>query len=103
MARSGTIIVSADGDALAVWVNQHFVAVKPISVRRLARTIDAVSVQLPDPDSGDKDVPVMRSAIGCWIELYDSGRLLGVSVIKENDLYLRGVGRENAKSYAGGS
>jgi hypothetical protein len=45
----------------------------------------------------------MRSAIGCWIELYDSGRLLGVSVIKENDLYLRGVGRENAKSYAGGS
>jgi hypothetical protein len=45
----------------------------------------------------------MRSAIGCWIELYDSGRLLGVSVIKENDLYLRGVGRENAEIYAGGS
>jgi hypothetical protein len=45
----------------------------------------------------------MRSAIDRWIELYDSGRLFGVSVIKENNLYMRGVSRENAEIYAGGS
>ena len=67
MARSGTIIVLADGNALSVWVNQNFVAVKAISVVRLARTIDAVSVELPGHDSRHKDVPVMRSAIGYWV------------------------------------
>jgi hypothetical protein len=41
--------------------------------------------------------------VECWIELDDSRRLLGVSVIKENYLYMRGVGRENAEIYAGSS
>ncbi len=82
----------ADGNALSVWVNQHLVAVKAISVVRLTRTIDAVSVELPSHDSWHKDVPVMRSAIAYWAEFYDSGRLLGVGVLKEHDLYLRGMG-----------
>jgi hypothetical protein len=34
----------------------------------------------------------MRSAIDCWTELYDSGRLLGVGAIKEHDLNIRGMG-----------
>jgi hypothetical protein len=34
----------------------------------------------------------MRSAIGYWAEFYDSSRLLGVGVLKEHDLYLRGMG-----------
>jgi hypothetical protein len=84
--------VSADGDALAVWVNQHFVAVKPISARRIARTIDAVSVELAGRNSWYKDVPVMRSAINDRIERYDPVWLLGVGVIKEHDLDLRGMG-----------
>jgi hypothetical protein len=84
--------VLANGNALAIGVNQNFLAVKPISAGRLARTIDAVSVELPGHDSWYKDVPVMRSAIDCWTELYDSGRLLGVGVIKEHDLNIRGMG-----------
>jgi hypothetical protein len=95
--------VLANGNALAIWVNQHFVAVKPISARRLARTIDAVSVELPGHNSRHKDVPIMSSMVECRIELDDSRRLLGVSVIKENYLYMRGVGRENAEIYAGSS
>jgi len=58
-ARSGTVIVLADGNAFSVWVNQHFVAVKAISDVGLARTVDAVSVELSSHDSGYKDVPVM--------------------------------------------
>jgi hypothetical protein len=34
----------------------------------------------------------MRSAIAYWAEFYDSGRLLGVGVLKKHDLYLRGMG-----------
>jgi hypothetical protein len=34
----------------------------------------------------------MRSAIGYWAKLNDSGRLLGVGVLKEHDLNLRGMG-----------
>jgi hypothetical protein len=82
VTRSGTIIVLSNGNTLAIWVNQHFVAVKSISSRRIARPIDAVSVELAGHDSWYKDVPIMRSAIDCWTELYDSGRLLGVGVIK---------------------
>jgi hypothetical protein len=59
MAGSGTIIVLAYGNALSVGVNQNFVAVKPISVVGLSRTIDAVSVELPSHYSWHKDVPVM--------------------------------------------
>jgi hypothetical protein len=81
-----------NGDALAIRVNQHFVEVKSISARRLGRAIDAVSVQLPGRDSRYKYVPVMRSAIDCWIELYDSCLLLGVSVIKKDDFNIRSVG-----------
>ena len=92
MARSGTVIVLADGNAFSVWVNQNFVAVKPIAVVRSMRPIDAVSVELTSRDAGYKDVPIMRSTIGYWVELYDSGRLLGVGVLKEYDLYLRGMG-----------
>jgi hypothetical protein len=43
-------------------------------------------------DSWHKDVPVVRSAIGYWAELYDAGRFLGVGVLKEHDLNLRGMG-----------
>jgi hypothetical protein len=84
--------VLADGNALSVWVNQNFVVVKAISVVRLTRTIDAVSVELSRHDSWHKDVPVVRSAIGYWAELYDAGRFLGVGVLKEHDLNLRGMG-----------
>jgi hypothetical protein len=92
MAGSGAVIVLADGNAFSVWVDQHFVAVKAISVVRFTRTIDAVSVELSSHDSWHKDVPVMRSAIGYWAKLNDSGRLLGVGVLKEHDLNLRGMG-----------
>jgi hypothetical protein len=92
MAGSGAVIVLADGNAFSVWVNQHLVAVKAISVVRLTRTIDAESVELSNRYSWHKDVPVMRSAISYWAEFYDSGRLLGVGVLKEHDLYLRGMG-----------
>jgi hypothetical protein len=34
----------------------------------------------------------MRSAIGYWVELYAPGWSLGVGVLKEHDLYLRGMG-----------
>ena len=92
VARSGTVIVLAYGNALSVRVNQNFVAVKAISVVRLTRAVDAVSVELSNHDSRHKDVPVMRSAIGYWAKLNDSGRLLGVGVLKEHDLNLRGMG-----------
>jgi len=36
----------ADGNAFSVRVKQYFLEVKAISVVRLARTIDAVSVEL---------------------------------------------------------
>jgi hypothetical protein len=92
LTRSGAIIVLANRNALAIGVNQNFLAVKPISAGGLARTIDAVSVELPGNYSWYKDVPVMRSAIDCWTELYDSGRLLGVGAIKEHDLNIRSMG-----------
>ena len=47
-----------------------------MSSRRIGRTVDAVSVQLPGLDSRDKDVPVVRSAIYDWIERYDPVGLL---------------------------
>jgi hypothetical protein len=82
----------ANGNALAIGINQNFLAVKAISARRIARTIDAVSVKLSGHDSGDKDVPVMRSAINGWIERYDPVRLLSFGVIEEHDLDSRGMG-----------
>jgi hypothetical protein len=95
--------VLADKDALAIGVDQDFLAVKAMSTRCITWSGNAVSVELPGLDSGDKDMPIMSSMVECWIELDDSRRLLGVSVIKENYLYMRGVGRENAEIYAGGS
>jgi hypothetical protein len=92
VARSGTVIVLAYGNALSVRVNQNFVAVKAISVVRLTRAVDAVSVELSNHYSRHKDVPVMRSAIAYWVELYDPGWSLGVGVLKEHDLYLRCMG-----------
>jgi hypothetical protein len=84
--------VFAHGNAFAIWINQNLEAVKPVSVGCFAWTIDAVSVELPSHDSGYKDVPVMRSAIDRRIELCDSGRLLSVGVIEEQDLDLSGMG-----------
>jgi len=37
-------------------------------------------------------VPVMRRAIDGWAELDDSIRLLSFSILKEQDIYLGGVG-----------
>jgi hypothetical protein len=91
MARSGTIIMLADGNALPVWVDKHFVGVKAISVVHLTRTINAVSVELSSHDSWYKDVPVMRSTIDVGIERYNSGRLLSIGVIEQYDLDSRGV------------
>jgi hypothetical protein len=84
--------VLANGNALAIRVNQHFVAVKAISAGRLTRTIDAVSVELPGHDSRDKDVPIMRCAVKYWIELDDSRRLLSVGMIEEDDVDVRSMG-----------
>jgi hypothetical protein len=41
----------------------------------------------------------VRSTIERWIEFYDTGRLLCVGVIEEDDLHLRGVGGEDAEVY----
>ena len=82
----------ADGNAFSVRVKQYFFEVKAISVVRLARTIDAVSVELSSNNTWQEYMPVMRSAISYWAEFYDSGRLLGVGVLKEHDLYLRCMG-----------
>ena len=92
MARGVAIIMLADRNAFSVWVNQHFVVVKAISLARLAGTINAVPVELPGLDSRYKDVPVMGSTIECWTELYDPVRLLGACVVKEYDLDLCGMG-----------
>jgi len=87
----------ADGNALSVRVNQHFVAVKAIAVVRLTRTIDAISVELSGYDAGHKDMPVMRSTVDLRTELYDSVRLLGFGMIKQYDLDSCGMRRENAE------
>jgi len=78
----------ADGNAFSVRVKQYFLEVEAISVVRLARTIDAVSVELPSNNTWQENMPVMRSAIRYGTESYNSLRLLSFGVIKEYDLDL---------------
>jgi hypothetical protein len=81
----------ADGNAFSVRVKQYFLEVKAISVVRLGRTIDAVSVELSSNNTWQEYMPVMRSAICYGTEFYNSLRLLSFSVIKEYDLDLCGM------------
>jgi hypothetical protein len=74
-------------------------AVKAISARRIAWTVDAKSIELRSLYSRDEDVPIMRSAIERWIKLYDPGRLFGVGMFEEDDLHLRGMSGEDAEVY----
>ena len=67
---AGAIAVIAlwDDDASAVRIEQDLVAIEPVSVLGVVRTVGAVGVDLSGLDAGHEDVPVVVRPVGVRIE-----------------------------------